>query len=184
MIGLVKSIYFSISFLDLIMCLWSLRSDITSEKVPPKEKFIDCVSWSLSSTTELNSWYRRNWLVILTSSWKYRKTFLKYHSGINFGLYSKDWLRFMKMTYIVFSLLFVDIVTIRSFLAETEVVICAFYWDTRSFNRWILRGLLSLRLLLSYRSGLLKWGSRVTVHIFHLIYVKHLRGYLMMLIPW
>ena len=88
-IGRVDSIYLSTSLRLRMKCLWwwSLLSDITSEKVPPKEKLIDWVSCSLSRSTELKSWYSRNWLVILTSSWKYMKTFLKYHSGINFGLY-------------------------------------------------------------------------------------------------
>jgi len=33
-----------------------LLSETTSEKVPPKLKFMDCVSWSLSMRTELRIW--------------------------------------------------------------------------------------------------------------------------------
>ena len=152
------------------------------------------MSWSLSKRTELKSWYRRNWLVILTSSWKYMNTFLKYHSGIYFGLYMNrlddEFLWFNSnfnskatSTYLVFSFLLMNVVAAGPLLAESKVVVSALYGYPRSLTT-LLANLFWRRCCLRYFllccSRLREHLRRgwIPIHISDLIHIEHLRWHM------
>lgn len=61
------SYHFLFASYQIMIKIDFLLSETTSEKVPPNEKLIDCVSWSLSMMTELSIWYSKNWFVIPSS---------------------------------------------------------------------------------------------------------------------
>ena len=129
------------------------------------------------------------------------KTFLKYHSGIYFGLYMNRldyefwWLNSKSnskatSTYLVFSFLLMNVVAAWALLAEPEVVVSALYGYPRPLTAllanlfwrtcWLGHFLLCCSRL---REHLRRWW--IPIHISDLVHIEHLRWHMRQgVVPW